>query len=86
MASFLATNGDAALASKQAWGSLSATLSNQAYVLAFADAFVIVSAVLAVSALLVLMIPQLHPTTDSAAAETAAPQVLSNSAASSESR
>ena len=86
VASFLATNGDAALATKQAWASLSATLSNQAYVLAFADAFVIISAVLAVSALLVLMIPQLHPTTDSAAAETAAPPVLTNSAASSESR
>ena len=86
VASFLATNGDAALATKQAWASLSATLSNQAYVLAFADAFVIVSAVLAVSALLVLMLPQLHPTTDSAAAETAAPPVLTNSAASSESR
>jgi DHA2 family multidrug resistance protein len=86
VASFLAANGDAALATKQAWASLSAKLSNQAYVLAFADAFVIVSAVLAVSALLVLMLPQLHPTTDSAAAETAAPPVLTNSAASSESR
>jgi len=82
VASFLATNDDAALATKQAWASLSATLSNQAYVLAFADAFVIVSAVLAVSALLVLMLPQLHPTTDSAAA----PPVVTNSAASSESR
>ena len=86
VASFLATNGDAALASKEAWASLSATLSNQAYVLAFADAFGIVSVVLAVSALLVLMIPELHPTTDRAAAETAAPPVLSNSAASSENR
>jgi MFS transporter, DHA2 family, multidrug resistance protein len=86
VANFLATNGDAALATKQAWASLSATLSNQAYVLAFADAFVIVSAVLAVSALLVLMLPQLHPTTDSAAAKTAAPPALTNSAASSESR
>lgn len=86
VANFLATNGDAALASKQAWASLSATLSNQAYVLAFADAFVIVSAVLAVSALLVLMLPQLHPTMDGAAAKTAAPPVLTNSAASSESR
>ena len=76
VASFLATNGDAALATKQAWASLSATLSNQAYVLAFADAFVIVSAVLGVSALLVLMLPQLHPTTDSAEAETAAPPRL----------
>jgi DHA2 family multidrug resistance protein len=85
VARFLATNGDAALATKQAWASLSATLSNQAYVLAFADAFVIIAAVLAVSALLVLMLPQLHPTT-SAAAETAAPPALTNSAASSESR
>jgi hypothetical protein len=60
-------------------------LSNQAYVLAFADAFVIVSAVLAVSALLVLMLPQLHPTADGAAAKMAAPPVLPNSTASSES-
>jgi DHA2 family multidrug resistance protein len=86
VASFLATNGDAALATKQAWASFSATLSNQAYVLAFADAFVVVSAVLAVSALLVLMLPQLHPTTDIAAAEIAAPPVLTNSPESSESR
>ena len=61
VASFLATNGDAALASKQAWASLSAMLSNQAYVLAFADAFVIVAAVLGVSAFLVLMLPPLRP-------------------------
>jgi len=86
VASFLATNGDAALATKQAWASLSATLSNQAYVLAFADAFVIVSAVLGVSALLVLMLPQLHPKTDSAEAVTAAPPALTNSAAASGSR
>jgi MFS transporter, DHA2 family, multidrug resistance protein len=86
VASFLATNGNAALATKQAWESLSAELSNQAYVLAFADAFVIVSSVLAVSALLVLMLPQLHPTPDSAAAETATPAVSTNSAASSKSR
>jgi len=85
-ASFLATNGDAALASKEASASLSATLSNQAYVLAFADAFGIVSAVLAISALLVLMVPRLHPTTDGAAAETAVPPVSANSAATSESR
>jgi MFS transporter, DHA2 family, multidrug resistance protein len=85
-ASFLATNGDAALATKQAWASLSATLSNQAYVLAFADAFVIVSAVLGVSALLVLMLPQLHPKTDSSEAVTSAPPVLTNSAAASGSR
>src|SRR4029077_18569957 len=81
---FVMTNGDAALATKQARASLSAGLSNQAYVLAFADAFIIISALLAVSALLVLMLPQLHPTTDSAA--TAAAPVLSNSTASSESR
>ena len=86
VASFLATNGDAALATKQAWASLSATLSNQAYVLAFADAFVIVSAALAISALLALMLPQLHPMTDSAEAEAEAPPVLTNSATSSESR
>ncbi len=46
----------------QAWASLSNTLSNQAYVLAFADAFVIVAAVLGMSTLLVLMLPPLHPT------------------------
>lgn len=86
VASFLATNGDAALATKQAWASLSATLSNQAYVLAFADAFVIVAAVLGVSALLVLMLPQLHPNAGGAGAETAAPPVLPNSAAASGSR
>src|SRR5271169_6366277 len=62
VAGFLATHGDAALAATQAWASLSGTLSNQAFVLAFADAFVIVAAVLGVSALLVLMLPPLHPT------------------------
>jgi MFS transporter, DHA2 family, multidrug resistance protein len=86
VASFLTTNGDAALATKQAWASLSATLSNQAYVLAFADAFVIVAAVLGVSALLVLMLPQLHPSAAGAGAETAAPPALPNSAAASRSR
>ena len=55
-------------------------------VLAFADAFVIVSAVLGVSALLVLMLPQLHPKTDSAEAVTAAPPALTNSAAAPGSR
>lgn len=62
--SFLAMNGNPALATKEAWASLSATVSNQAYVLAFADAFVIVAAVLAVSALLVLMLPPLYPKYD----------------------
>jgi hypothetical protein len=61
VASFLATHGDTALATKQAWASLSAMLSNQAYVLAFADAFVIIAAVLGVSAFLVLMLPPLQP-------------------------
>jgi len=83
---FLAMNGDAALATKQAWASLSATLSDQAYVLAFADAFVIVSSVLGISALLVLMLPRLHLKPDSVEAETAAPPVLTNSAATSGSR
>ena len=61
--SFLAMHGDPALATTQAWASLSAMLSNQAYVLAFADAFVIVAAVLGVSALLVLMLPPLYART-----------------------
>jgi hypothetical protein len=55
VATFLATHGDPALATSQAWASLSAMLSNQAYVLAFADAFVIVAAVLGVWAFRVLM-------------------------------
>jgi DHA2 family multidrug resistance protein len=71
VANFMATHGDAALATKQAWASLSSTLSNQAYVLAFADAFVIVVAVLGASALLVLMLPPLHPTVTRADAATA---------------
>jgi DHA2 family multidrug resistance protein len=57
---FLGTHGDAALAQRQAWASISSAVSAQAYVLAFADAFVIVSIVLGVSALLVLMLPPLH--------------------------
>jgi DHA2 family multidrug resistance protein len=76
VASFLATHGDPALATKQAWASLSAMLSNQAYVLAFADAFVIVAAVLGVSALLVLMLPPLYLTVTRAdAAMATAPPV-----------
>jgi DHA2 family multidrug resistance protein len=84
VASFMATSGNAAVASRQAWASLSATLSNQAFVLAFADAFVIIAAVLGVSALLVLMLPRLHGKAGGAAAE-AAP-VLANSANASGSR
>jgi MFS transporter, DHA2 family, multidrug resistance protein len=59
-ATFFGANGDRALAQLQAWKSLSGTASNQAYVLAFADAFVIISLVLAVSAVLVLMLPPFH--------------------------
>jgi len=76
VASFLTTNGDAALATKQAWASLSGMLSNQAYVLAFADAFVIVAAVLGVSAFLVLMLPSLRPTKSSDAETAVAPSLL----------
>jgi MFS transporter, DHA2 family, multidrug resistance protein len=60
VATFLGTHGDSALAQLQGWGSLSATTSKQAYVLAFADSFVIISGVLAVSAVLVLMLPPLR--------------------------
>jgi len=76
VASFLATRGDAALASKQAWASLSGLLSNQAFVLAFADAFTIVAVVLGVSALLVLMLPSLRPTKSGGAETAAAPALL----------
>jgi DHA2 family multidrug resistance protein len=57
---FLGAHGDLALAKQQAWASLSATASTQAYVLAFADTFVIVAIVMALSALLVLMLPPLR--------------------------
>jgi DHA2 family multidrug resistance protein len=60
-ATFQSSHGDPGLAATQAWASLSATLSTQAYVLAFADAFFIATIVMAVSALLVLMLPPLHP-------------------------
>jgi DHA2 family multidrug resistance protein len=60
VATFLGTQGDPDLAALQAWKSLSGTASNQAYVLAFADSFVIISLVLAVSAIVVLMLPPLH--------------------------
>jgi MFS transporter, DHA2 family, multidrug resistance protein len=59
-ATFESSHGNAGLAGSQAWASLSATLSNQAFVLAFADAFFITTIVMAVSALLVLMLPPLH--------------------------
>jgi DHA2 family multidrug resistance protein len=57
---FLGANGDRARAQLQAWQSLSGSASTQAYVLAFADAFVIVTLVMAVSAVLVLMLPPLR--------------------------
>jgi MFS transporter, DHA2 family, multidrug resistance protein len=60
VATFFGADGDRTLAQLQAWKSLSGTASNQAYVLAFADAFVIISMVLAVSAVLVLLLPPFH--------------------------
>ena len=66
--SFLSTHGGRPLAQSQAWASLSTTVSKQAYVLAFADAFVIIAIVLAVSAVLVLVLPPLRETRTSAKA------------------
>jgi DHA2 family multidrug resistance protein len=63
VATFLGSHGDQSLAQLQAWQSLSGTFSQQAYVLAFADAFVLVTIVLAVSAMLVLMLPPLRERT-----------------------
>lgn len=60
VATFFGATGDRTRAQLQAWQSLSGSASNQAYVLAFADAFVIVAVVMAVSALLVLMLPPLR--------------------------
>jgi DHA2 family multidrug resistance protein len=60
VATFLGEHGDQSLAQSQAWQSLSTTFSQQAFVLAFADAFVIISAVLALSAVMVLMLPALR--------------------------
>ena len=60
VATFLGEHGDQSLAQLQAWQSLSTTFSQQAFVLAFADAFVIISAVLAISAVMVLMLPALR--------------------------
>jgi DHA2 family multidrug resistance protein len=77
-ATFRSSHGDAGLAATQAWASLSATLSNQAFVLAFADAFFIATVVMAVSALLVLMLPPLHPRQDPATHASVSP-VLSGS-------
>jgi DHA2 family multidrug resistance protein len=60
VATFLGEHGDQSLAQLQAWQSLSATVSQQAFVLAFADAFVIISVALAASAVMVLMLPPLR--------------------------
>jgi DHA2 family multidrug resistance protein len=62
VATFFGTHGDRVLAGLQAWKTLAGAASTQAYVLAFADAFVIISVVLAVSAVLVLMLPALRET------------------------
>jgi len=59
VATFLGQHGDPALAQLQAWQSLAGAAAKQAYVLAFADSFVIIALVLAVSAVLVLMLPPL---------------------------
>jgi MFS transporter, DHA2 family, multidrug resistance protein len=67
-ATFLGTNGDRELAQTQAWASISSAVSLQAYVLAFADAFVLVAVVLGASALLVLMLPPLRERVPSLAA------------------
>jgi MFS transporter, DHA2 family, multidrug resistance protein len=63
VAGFLAIHGDRALARLQAWESLSGTASNEALVLAFADAFLIIALVLGVSAIVVLMLPRLRDKT-----------------------
>jgi len=60
VATFLALHGDRALAQSQAWQLLSGLASNQSYVFAFADSFVIVACVLAASSVLVLMLPRLR--------------------------
>ena len=60
VATFLREHGDQSLAQLQAWQSLSSTFSREAFVLAFADAFVIISVVLALSALMVLILPPLR--------------------------
>jgi MFS transporter, DHA2 family, multidrug resistance protein len=68
---FLGANGDRVRAQLQAWKSLSGSASTQAYVLAFADAFFIVTLVMAVSAVLVLMLPPLREAGNSGLLSTA---------------
>ena len=70
---FLGEHGDQSLATAgQAWQSLSTTFLQQAFVLAFADAFAIVCIVMAVSAVMVLMLPALRGS-PAAAGSSAAP-------------
>jgi DHA2 family multidrug resistance protein len=86
VATFLREHGDQGLAQLQAWRSLSATASQQAFVLAFADAFVIVSAVLALSAVMVLMLPALREAPQERASSTFATAVPETSGAHGERR
>lgn len=86
MEQFLGTNGSAVVATKEAWASLSTTLSNQAFVLAFADTFAIIALVLGISALLVLMLPPLHPKSARTGTPTAGAPALVSSANASGSR
>jgi DHA2 family multidrug resistance protein len=72
VSTFLGTHGDRALAQTQAWASISNTVSLQAYVLAFADAFVLVAIVLGASALLVPMLPPLRERVSAASASLSA--------------
>jgi MFS transporter, DHA2 family, multidrug resistance protein len=60
VSAFVSQHGDQRLAQTQAWQSLSTVFSQQAFVLAFADAFLLISAALAVSAIVVLMLPSLR--------------------------
>ena len=64
VATFLGASGKPDLATLQAWQTLIGMASKEAYVLAFADAFVIVSLVMAASAILVLMLPPLRERTE----------------------
>jgi DHA2 family multidrug resistance protein len=86
VATFLGTHGDQGLAQLQAWQSLSTTVSQQAFVLAFADAFVIIAAVLAASAVMVLMLPALREARQPAPSSPPAPLVAPGVATNGEAR
>jgi len=77
---FLGEHGDQSLAQLQAWQSLSTIFSQQAFVLAFADAFVIISAALTVSAVMVLMLPALREASQQQASQPAAPVAATDAA------